>query len=166
VLSTLERLSYDLAFGRHQITIHHNIAASVIMLTKRILLILLFTLGAPTYPQSPPSKRAENHVPKPHNECLGKPKYTGASAGYVTVENVCSNSISARLCTKYTRTGWSCQLYPAVLPHGNLKASWSETSGTVADLKAWATDYASGSHRDDYKNLPTVEEPNRTILPR
>lgn len=98
-----------------------------------------------------------------HVECLAEPKYvsTGNETDYVAVENVCANSISARVCAKYSRAGWVCRLYPGVLPHGVLKNAWNlATTGSGTDVKAWATDYESGSHADDYKNLPTVKVPN------
>jgi hypothetical protein len=122
-----------------------------------------------TITAAPQDSRNESHVPPLHNECLAVPKYVSASSemGYVVIENICPNSISARMCTKYSKTGWFCRLYPAVLPHGVLKSTWSvTTTGSVSDVKAWATDYASGSHADDYKNLPTVKAPNTPVLPR
>ena len=136
---------------------------------RTILLVVISSFALSALSQSPETKPDETHVPPLHNECLAKPKYisTGNGVGYVAMENLCSNSISARVCTNYSKTGWSCQLYAAVLPHANLKAAWNESvTGVVSDVKAWATDYASGSHMNDYKNLPTVKEPNKTVLPR
>jgi hypothetical protein len=101
-----------------------------------------------------------------HNQCLGAPKNTGQGQehGEIAVENVCKNSISARVCVKYARTGWACQLFPAVLPHGLMKAVWSVGStGAVIDVKSWATDYVGGN---DYKNLPTVDQPSKVIMSR
>lgn len=78
-----------------------------------------------------------------HNECLGAPKNSGQGQanGEIAVENVCKNSISARVCVRYARTGWTCQLYPVVLPHAFMKAAWSvDRTGAVVDVKSWATD--------------------------
>jgi hypothetical protein len=134
-----------------------------------ILQLVLIGSMASAFPQTPDNKPDDSHIPPLHNECLTKPKTvaTGDGIGYVSIENICSNSISARMCTNYSKTGWSCQLYPAILPHGSLKSNWNENvSGVVKDVKAWATDYAGGSHMNDYKNLPTVKEPNKTVYPR
>lgn len=136
---------------------------------KTIVLVLIASFAYSVFPQVPETKPDESHIPPLHNECLAKPKYvpTGNGVGYVAMENVCSNSISARVCTNYSKMGWSCQLYPAVLPHANLKSAWNESvTGNVTDVKAWATDYASGSRMNDYKNLPTVKEPSKTVFPR
>jgi hypothetical protein len=53
------------------------------------------------------------------------------------------------------------------LPHSLMKAVWSvDTTGTVVDVKSWATDYLGGAHANDYKNLPTMDQPSKAILPR
>jgi hypothetical protein len=125
-----------------------------------ILAVLLLAIFG--YAQQPKSAA----TPKLRNECLGKPATTVKSAGHgeVSIVNICTNSISARLCVKYSKTGWSCQLFPGVLPHTAMKEYWSsDTTGEVVDVKAWATDYAAGN---DYKNLPTVEEPSKVIMSR
>lgn len=115
------------------------------------------------------AQQTRSATPKLHNECLGKPATTGQSEGHglVSITNICSTSISSRFCVKYSRSGWSCQLFPGVLPHYPMKSFWSSnTTGEVVDVKAWAMDYAAGEHINDYKNLPTVDEPSKVVISR
>jgi hypothetical protein len=115
------------------------------------------------------AQQPKSATPRLHNECLGKPVTTGQSEGHgqVSITNICSNSISSRFCVKYSRNGWSCQLFPGILPHSSMKSFWSSNNtGEVVDVRAWAMDYAAGEHANDYKNLPTVEEPSKVVISR
>jgi hypothetical protein len=48
-----------------------------------------------------------------------------------------------------------------------MKAVWSiDGTGAVVDTKSWATDYVGGPHVNDYKNLPTVDQPSRVVMSR
>jgi hypothetical protein len=138
------------------------------MMRKILLLVITFVVWT-AIDEGRQTNQNESHVPPLHNECLATPKYvsTGNGVGYVAIQNICANTISARVCANYSRKGWTCRLYAGVLPHAILKSTWTENvTGSVTEIKAWATDYASGSHATDYKNLPTVSEPSRTVLPR
>ena len=132
------------------------------VITPTVLVTLLVAVCAQ-------AQQAKSPTPKLYNECLGKPVTTGQSEGHgqVSITNICSNSISTRFYVKYPRNAWSCQLFPGILPHSSMTSFWSGNStGELVDVKAWAMDYAAGEHANDYKSLPTLEEPSKVVMSR